>query len=153
MMHGSKNRLDVLRRLLADGELSTQEELRDKLQKKEFEVTQSTVSRDLRKLGAIRAIDTDGRNIYRLPDEFEAPRAAQSPATLVKEIRTNGNLIVILTAVGSANLIARYLDKMRPAGILGTLAGDDTIFVAPASTNPKEIKETIQAIYSALIPG
>lgn len=150
MGRASKGRTDALRKLLSGGELSTQEELRDKLEKQNFDVTQSTISRDLRKLGAVRAIDTDGRNVYRLPDEFEPPLSTEGPSALVQEIRTNGTLIVIQTAVGSASLVARYLDNARPANILGTIAGDDTIFIAPASTTPKDVKDTIRAIYDSL---
>lgn len=145
----SKGRLQALRKLLSQGQLSTQDELREKLEKQSFVVTQSTISRDLRKLGAIKAIDTNGRTIYRLAQEAVAPVpvAASSLANLIVDIRTNGSIIVIQTTSGSASLIASHLDRRKPAGILGTLAGDDTIFVAPASL--KEIKTTIREIMNS----
>lgn len=153
MNRDGKQRLEVLRKLLEDGEPNTQEELREKLEKLEFAVTQSTISRDLRKLGAVRAVDGEGRTVYRLSEEMEPPVTAGSFGDLVREVSTNGSLIIIHTAVGSASLIARHLDNVCPNGILGTIAGDDTIFVAPASVEPRQLKETIHAIRECLIPG
>jgi transcriptional regulator of arginine metabolism len=147
----SRERIEALRELLREGALSTQEELREKLEKKQFAVTQSTISRDLRKIGAIKATDPDGRTVYQLSEEFEASRTPVAPGSLgelIKEIETNGMMIVIHTAPGSASLIASHLDHYRPGGILGTLAGDDTIFVAPASM--RSIRPTIKAIEQSM---
>ena len=141
-----KDRLQALRGLLDEGTLSTQDELREKLGKLAFKVTQSTISRDLRKLGAVKAIDPDGRTVYRLGDEaaIPVPTGPTSLASLVVDISTTGSIIVVHTTPGSASLIARHLDNRRPGGILGTLAGDDTIFVAPASV--RNVKGTIREI-------
>ena len=142
----SPDRLTTLRRLLSEEKLSTQDELREELKALKFKVTQSTISRDLRRLGAVRAVDPDGRIIYRLPEEIQAPIPQSSSAleALVLDIKHNGFMIVISTVVGSASLIARHLDQTKPAGILGTIAGDDTIFVTPASI--KNIEGVIAAI-------
>lgn len=140
----AKSRLEALRKLLSDGELSTQDELREELLRLRFDVTQSTISRDLRRLGAVKAIDMDGRTTYRLPDEVTAPVATSSLRELVTDIAHNGSIIVIHTTPGSASLVARHLDHYRPGGILGTLAGDDTIFVAPASL--RDLKASIREI-------
>ncbi len=140
----SKARLTALRRLLEQGELSTQDELREELERLKFVVTQSTISRDLRRIGAVKAIDSEGQTVYRLPGEAPMPVVGNSLRDLIIDIRSNGTMIVIHTPPGSASLIARHLDQTRPAGILGTIAGDDTIFVAPASV--KEINSTLQAI-------
>jgi transcriptional regulator of arginine metabolism len=128
------SRLEVLKSLLEEGSLGTQDELREELEKRDFEVTQSTISRDLRRLGAVRALDPQGRTIYRLPSSEEAPIPSSTGGTfrnLVTDIEWNEALVVIHTLPGSASLVARQLDRERPAGILGTIAGDDTIFVAP----------------------
>jgi len=129
-----KRRLDLLRRLLSQKSLSTQENLRDKLSEQGHPVTQSTISRDLRKLGTIKVIDASGQTGYRLSDDGPPLAKTSSLADLVIDIKTNGTMIVLHTTPGSASLIARHLDRLRPGGILGTLAGDDTIFVAPASS-------------------
>jgi transcriptional regulator of arginine metabolism len=69
---------------------------------------------------------------------------------LILDMKTNGPIIVIYTSPGSANLIARHLDRVRPTGILGTIAGDDTIFVAVASgKESKSVIREIEASFSA----
>lgn len=153
----SGRRLDALKRLLSQGRASTQDELREALESQEFVVTQSTISRDLRRLGAIKAMTTAGQTIYRLAtDTLTAINsinqgANQTPQTfreMVLDIKTNGATIVIITVQDAAPLISRHLDLVKPAGVLGTLAGDDTIFVAPAELN--KIQDTIGAIRDAL---
>ncbi len=144
----SRARLDALRELLKQGTLSTQDELREKLERLEYSVNQSTISRDLRKLGAIKALDPEGRTVYRLPDEEQEPVVAFGLEDHVRTIEHNGTLIVIHTSIGSASLVARHLDRTRPAGILGTIAGDDTIFVAPSAK--KSISATMRYLEDAL---
>lgn len=146
----SRSRLQALRKLLAAGESSTQEELVSKLRDQRFDVTQSTISRDLRRLGAIKAIDGSGHTIYRLPDDPSSTPFTPSNGFrgLMIDIEHNGAMIVIHTTPGSASLVARQLDQTKPYGILGTIAGDDTIFVAPASI--KKISETVAAIAEEL---
>ena len=143
-------RLEALRIILQEGELSTQEELRDKLEKQGFDVTQSTISRDLRKLGAVRSMEPERGAVYRLPADNEPPPVTSSISDLILDIDDNGSLIVIHTVVGSAPLVARHLDRVGPDEILGTLAGDDTLFVAPDSLNPRRFKATVAEIKKAL---
>lgn len=147
----SKLRLHALRELLLEGKLSTQDELREELERRDFSVTQSTISRDLKRIGAIKTTDSQGRTVYRLSDDLSPPvpaPVANSLRDLVAAIKSNGNIIVLNTTPGSASLVARHLDAHRPGGIIGTIAGDDTIFVAPASV--KEIRATIEAIENSL---
>lgn len=150
----SKSRLSALKELLSRGNSSTQEELAEALYKRRFDVTQSTISRDLRKISAIKAIDPTGRTVYRLPEEGTtgAGATAKNYSTglrgLMLDIQHNGAMIVIHTTPGSANFLASFLDQTKPNGILGTIAGDDTIFVAPASV--KKMNETIEAIQIGL---
>jgi len=140
----SRSRLEVLRELLSHGALSTQDELREELEARRFEVTQSTISRDLRRLGAVKTIDSNGRTVYRLSSEAAATLSSTSLRDLVLSILSNGSTIVIRTAPGSASLVAVHLDRLQPGGILGTIAGEDTIFVAPP--NLKNLNRTIDAI-------
>ena len=123
-------RLSALRELLRSGGLSTQDELRQKLEKLKFAVTQSTISRDLRKIGAVRATETDGRVVYRLPQDESSFGGFDLAKNMVKSIRPASNLMVIHTAPGTASLVARHLDMHRPGGVVGTIAGDDTVFLA-----------------------
>lgn len=143
----TQDRLLVLRQLIREGEASTQEDLCSALKRKKFDVTQSTVSRDLRRIGAVKATNNEGEIIYYLPENHLAqlPRANHDVSQLVIAIRSNESMIIIQTTPGSASLIAADLDRMRlNLGILGTLSGDDTIFVAPVST--KQILKVEQKI-------
>lgn len=145
----SQKRINLLRKLLLGGKISTQEDLVAELRRHKFNITQSTISRDLRRIGAIKTSDAQGNTIYKLADRpvNEAPVAASSVRDLLIDIRHNGSIIVIQTVVSSANLIARHLDVVKLEGILGTIAGDDTIFVAPVSTS--KIDDVIKRIYAS----
>lgn len=143
----TQERLQVLRQLIREGEASTQEDLCSALKRKKYDVTQSTVSRDLRRIGAVKATNIEGEIIYLLPEQHMAqmPRPNHDVSRLVVEIQSNESMIVLHTTPGSASLIASDLDRMRTTlGILGTLSGDDTVFVAPVST--KQISKVEQKI-------
>lgn len=147
----SSMRLEALKKLLLEGAGGTQEELVEALEKKKFSVTQSTISRDLRRLGAIKATASDGRTVYRLsPEQLSLPITNSNGLTdLLVSIDHNDAMIVIHTSPGSASLVARHLDmKKQILGLLGTIAGDDTIFVAPVKT--KKIQSIMDAIFNEL---
>ncbi len=122
--------LDALRTLLSKKDPGTQEDLRADLEKLGFEVTQSTISRSLKKLGALKTFSPTGESCYRLPEEKTLTHAQESLSDLVTDIVHNDFLIVIYTSPGSASVIARKLDYFGNEKILGTVAGDDTVFVA-----------------------
>ncbi|MBC7743146.1 MAG: arginine repressor [Bdellovibrionaceae bacterium] len=143
----TQERQMVLRKLIREGEASTQEELCEALGKKDYEVTQSTVSRDLRRIGAIKTTNAEGEIIYRLPEDHRAlaARVDHDISRLVIEFQSNENMIVLHTTPGSASLVATHLDQMRTQlGILGTISGDDAIFIVPASV--KKISNVIKKI-------
>lgn len=139
-----RKRLELLKKLLNQNNLSTQVELQNQLEKHGLKVNQSTISRDLRKLGTVKIVNQQGETVYRLSPEKTSPIGAASLSDLIIEIKNNHSLIVIQTTPGSASLLARHLDQTRPTGILGTIAGDDTIFVAFASN--REAKSVIKEI-------
>ncbi len=148
----TKKRIELLSELLESGVAGTQDEIREKLLKAGFETTQSTISRDLRKLGAVKAIDERGRTIYRFPlDAASAPPPLPTSSLndLVISIQSNGSLIVVKTTPGSASLIASHIDHYLANEVLGTIAGDDTIFVAPRSV--KSIQKTTERIRNSLL--
>lgn len=147
----ARERLQVLRELLDREEASTQEELREELERRDFDVNQSTISRDLRKLGAIKMTDADGVTTYRLPADPPPAGVVKGLADLIKSVDHNGAMIVISTDAGSAPLVARHIDTLRSESILGTIAGDDTIFVAPADVahiakTVKELKTSFRVL-------
>ncbi len=127
------DRLESLRTLLAEGTLSTQDELRMKLEKRKFRVTQSTISRDLRKIGAVRAVDAEGNIVYRLP-MVESGEDAKTE--IVRNVQGNDAMVVIHTIPGAASMVARHIDFRRSGEFLGTIAGDDTVFVALSGKSP-----------------
>lgn len=138
LKQNSSARLQALRAILTKGVLATQEELRHQLLEEGYSTTQTTVSRDLRRLGAAKMQDESGQTVYRLlgnePQDPISEGFKNAWLSLILEMNHNGTMIVIRTEPGSASLVARELDNQRPAGILGTIAGDDTVFVAPPKT-------------------
>jgi transcriptional regulator of arginine metabolism len=145
----SKSLLEALRGMLIQGASGNQQEINRILTNQGYHINQSKVSRMLRKLGAVKIKGASGKLIYHLPQE-PAPSAPDTPlANLITDITTNENLIIVQTSPGSASLIARLLDyNKKNIGILGTIAGDDTIFVAPYSIN--NISQTLLALKNLL---
>jgi transcriptional regulator of arginine metabolism len=147
----SKSLLDTLRLLLTKGSgAHTQEDIKQGLEQAGFEVNQSKISRLLRKLSAIKAIDeTTGKAVYRLSFEPSPPSSQASLNNLVIDVVRNEQLIVIRTSPGAASLIARMLDHDQESlNILGSVAGDDTILVIPSSL--KLIDQSFKAIKDKL---
>lgn len=149
-MTDAKTRIETLRELIVQGSVGTQEEICEALLKRKFNVNQSTISRDLRRIGAIKVNLPNGETVYKLPDE--SLNIPVPPSTglrdLLIDIHSNDSMIVIHTTPGSASLVARHLDATKPEGLLGTLAGDDTIFVAPSHS--RKIQKTVEAILAEL---
>ena len=122
-----QSRREAIHELLSQGPAETQGSLVAALEARGFTATQSSVSRDLRELGVIKTA-----NGYELPSE---PTGGDEQMTavgeLLREMRPAGaNLLVIQTAIGAAQRVALALDRSDWPGIVGTIAGDDTIFVA-----------------------
>lgn len=118
---------------LREDMVGSQEELVARLSAFGIAATQATVSRDLLELGAVK-LKRDGAIRYVMPDQVEPGHAANKLDRLLAEwadsIVTAGNLLVIRTPPGSANLVANALDSAGLPEVAGTIAGDDTIFVA-----------------------
>ncbi len=108
-------RLSVLKKILESGKNSSQEDIREMLEAKGHDVNQSTISRDLKKLGAIKGTDNKGRTTYRLSENAsESSFVSQSLSDLIIDINHNDSMIVISTSPGSASLVARQLDIGKP---------------------------------------
>ncbi|WP_348664092.1 arginine repressor [Chlamydia vaughanii] len=117
---------EALKKILSREGASTQEEICEKLSLLGVAITQSSVSRWLRRVHAIKVPGEKGAR-YALPPSVDDSGIRH----LVLSIRHNSSLIVIHTAPGSASWIASLIDKKFAESILGTLAGDDTIFATP----------------------
>ena len=121
--------------LVRSRHVATQAELGELLGARGFDVTQATLSRDLAKLRARRVSLPDGGTAYEL-DGYPA-RAASTPpeletmAELVVGVRDGAAMVVVHTRPGVAPAIAALLDQARLDSVIGTIAGDDTIFIVP----------------------
>ncbi|MFD2165259.1 transcriptional regulator ArgR [Thalassotalea euphylliae] len=129
--------------LLKQEQFGSQGEIVDALKAQGFDnISQSKVSRMLSKFGAVRTRNARQEMVYCLPAELGVPTAKSPLKQLVLDIEHNDVMIIIRTSPGAAQLIARLLDSVSKSdGVLGTIAGDDTIFIAPTDT--KLISETI----------
>ncbi len=148
MTERTDNLLTAFKELLAQERFGSQSEIVNALQEMRFsQINQSKVSRMLSKFGAVRTRNTRMEMVYCLPNELSVPNTSSPLKNLVLDIDHNELLIVVKTSPGAAQLIARLLDSVGKAeGILGTIAGDDTIFITP--TQGVDIKELIQNIHS-----
>ena len=119
--------------LLREHTIERQSELVELLRSLGFPATQSSVSRDLRDMGAAKL-----KHGYSLPEETANGngQSLQQAAELVRDLRTAGpNLLVLTTAVGAAQRVAVTLDRIDWPEIVGTLSGDDTVFIATSTAN------------------
>ena len=148
------SRIEALKMLISSKELTCQEDVLKALQKEGFKLTQATLSRDMKQLKIAKAASMNGKYVYVLPNETMYRRIPNPPSALemlntpgVLSINFSGNMIVIKTRPGYASSIAYNIDNSNIDEILGTIAGDDTIFiVAKEGTSRESIVETINRI-------
>lgn len=122
----------VLRRLLAGGTMTSQAQLVSLLAEAGHPVTQATVSRDLAAVGAVKVSQEDGSAHYRLGAGDRAAGndgLARALREFMTEVSAAGHLAVVKTPPGAAQVVAGALDEAELAGVLGTVAGDDTVLV------------------------
>lgn len=148
-MAGSKNQDELIKAfkaLLKEERFGSQGEIVNALQAEGFSnINQSKVSRMLSKFGAVRTRNAKLEMVYCLPAELGVPTASSPLKNLVLDVDHNQAMIVVRTSPGAAQLIARLLDSIgKSEGILGTIAGDDTIFICPA--NIKDIELTLETV-------
>ena len=131
--------LEVVREL----PIRTQADLVRSLKRRGYEVTQATVSRDVRRLGLVKVRERDGRSRYTTPGtETTPPVSRRVLQTTLREFATNivrgDALFAIRTHSGCANAVAVALDEAGIEGVVATLAGDDTILVLTRNTEDRE---------------
>lgn len=135
-MKVKNNRLEALRLIISSQQLGSQDELLNALQKEGFKLTQATLSRDLKQLKVAKAASMSGNYVYVLPNETMYKRVStpNSIREMMKvpgfiSINFSGNMGVIKTRPGYASSIAWNIDNSDIPQIIGTIAGDDTIFI------------------------
>ena len=135
-MKVKNNRLEALRLIISSQQLGSQDELLNALQKEGFKLTQATLSRDLKQLKVAKAASMSGNYVYVLPNEtmYKRVSSPNSIREMMKvpgfiSINFSGNIGIIKTRPGYASSIAWNIDNSDLPEILGTIAGDDTIFI------------------------
>ena len=118
--------------LVNNQDINTQEELMENLQKQGFKVTQATVSRDIKELRIFKALGKDGKYRYSTGGRNALDKTSGFEslfASSVEEVDSAENIVVIQTMTGMAQAVCMSLDNIDFENIVGTIAGDDTIFV------------------------
>ena len=145
-----KKRLVKILEIIADNPVTTQEELQDMLQKSGYDVTQATVSRDIRELKIAKMTTGKGTYRYVLPKQVEGGTGMKFNSALVDSIVSVDhacNVVVLKTYPGMANAVAVGIDSMNLREILGSVAGDDTIIVV---TRNESCAEGLEARFNDL---
>jgi transcriptional regulator of arginine metabolism len=128
--------------LVAENALSTQAELAAALRADGFDVVQTTVSRDVQELGLVKVRAPSGRLVYAAPGASDEDRRRAIAAAMRRYaigVEATDSLVVVVTPSGYASALAQAIDEGRHPLIAGSLAGDNTIFLAPragAGTGP-----------------
>lgn len=130
------DRLAALRLIITQRELSSQDEVMQALARQGIIVPQATLSRDMKQLKVAKAANGDGKYVYALPNETAyrrvhkpQPAVDLPPVVGYKSIQFSGNMAVIRTRPGFASSIASNIDAAALQDVIGTIAGDDTIFL------------------------
>lgn len=135
--------------LIAENEIETQEELVGELQKSGFDVTQATVSRDIKELGLVK-ISTDGKKQRYTKERNDSNIASKFTDMFrhsVISIDYASNIVVIKTLVGSGNVAGAMIDRLKNKHVLGCIAGDDTVFaVLRTEAAAEEMSEQLREI-------
>jgi transcriptional regulator of arginine metabolism len=137
-------RQTLIIRLVGDHQVTSQPELIELLAGEGIDATQATVSRDLDDIGAVKVRVPGGNTVYAIP-EFAPDRIApvdqlrRVMGEWVAEVAVSGNIVVLRTPPGCAHVVASALDRSRVEGLLGTVAGDDTLMCISAQPDGTEL--------------
>ena len=126
-------RQGAILRLVQERKLGTQTEVADALRDVGVDTTQATVSRDIAQLGLVKVRGADGRLVYAVPGAADLDRLSELAAAIRRwaiSVTATANLVVVKTPPGYASALARAIDDAQLPDVCGTVAGDDTIFVA-----------------------
>lgn len=153
-MNSKTDRHNQIKRIILDNKITSQEELLDSLRKEGFELTQATLSRDLKELRVGKLADPVRGSIYVLHEQLninnQQNNAPSVPVKSVLAVVFSYHLCVVRTFPSFAATIANYIDSSQLSEIAGTVAGDDTILVIPREGyNRKEILKALESV----IPG
>ena len=136
----------TIRQLIQTHRVGSQEQLRELLETRGFDVAQATLSRDIRELRLIKVHDPEGGTHYTLPPEAwdTAPALTRLLPALYLGAEGTGNLLVVKTMVGGAQAVAEAIDWEEWPEVLGSLAGDDTILLI--LRDPKQLASVVKRL-------
>ena len=147
-----KERLKIIERIIEEQPVNKQEDLMRLLNERGIEVTQATVSRDIRELRLGKILDGQGNYRYSLTAQSGDTSVNQKLSNIFRDsvlsIIPCGNLIVVKCHSGTGNAACAYLDSLDIESIAGTVAGDDTIFVAVKDNNTDKVTAFLNDIIS-----
>ena len=160
-MKNKNNRLEAIRMVISEQDVKNQEQLLQILLQKGYSVTQTTLSRDLKKMKISKVANTYGDYLYVLPNhallQKKTGTAALDDHTLNQprygfvSLNFSGNMAVIKTKPGYASSLAYDIDNHNIPGVLGTIAGDDTLLIVLSeNANRMEIKHQLEPIIVSL---
>ena len=151
-MSTKAQRQQAISRIIANQSVSSQPQLQKLLAKDGIDATQATVSRDLEELGAVKVRVAGGESKYAIP-EYEPDRIAPTDqlrrvlSEWVAEVTHSGPMVVVRTPPGCAHVVASALDRSGMKGLIGTVAGDDTLMcVAAATVGGKVLADQIRTL-------
>lgn len=154
-MKKKATRLDTIKMIISCKEISSQDELLQQLKKEGLEVTQATLSRDLKQLKVAKASSMTGKYVYVLPNSTVYRRLPENDSPIREMMKYNGfisihfsfNIAVIRTRPGYASSLAYDIDNQNIEEIVGTIAGDDTIMlVIKEGITHEEVRRALQPI-------
>lgn len=147
--HQRRERQGAIMRLIGERPISTQVELVEALHEAGFDVVQTTVSRDVAELGLVKVRNGAGRLVYALPGSADGGRQRELAAALRRfalSFEASGNLLVVVTPRGYAAPLADAIDEAAEPGVIGTVAGENTIIVvAREGTTGAQLRERLRA--------
>ncbi len=145
------NRQNAILEIIEDFDIETQEDLANRLYERGFNVTQATISRDIKELHLIKTQTDKSTYKYTVNETsrvLNTERLLRVFRDTVTDIQVTGNIIVVRTLSGSANAAAEVVDNMDTDSILGTIAGDNTIFVAVKNGEAQPVAHMLKKMAS-----
>ncbi len=146
-MSSKMKRQSIIKELLNERFISSQEALITLLRSRNIKATQATLSRDFAEMGVVKSF-FEGEIRYILSSEESGKQLSKLVGLEIISITQNETLIIIRTLAGRAQGVAHYIDRLNREEILGTIAGDDTVIVIPQSIN--RITNTVEIIKQLL---
>ena len=156
MKNAKNDRQEMILKLIKDNEISTQEELTALMKEKGYQVTQATCSRDIKELGIIKVTLPNQNFKYAVLErtgDIAPGRLLSVFSNSLISCKSAMNLVVVKTLPGMAAAAASALDSLHLQDVVGTIAGDDTVFVATDSIEAasRTVKEHTAEAYSKLV--